>query len=298
MAASPENTTVGFIGLGIMGKAMARNILKAGFKLNVFNRTPEKAAELVDEGAVLEKSPAAVAAASEIVFICVPDTPDVEKVLFGPDGIVEGAKPGLAVIDCSTISATATIDFAARLKEHGIDMIDSPVSGGPQGAINGTLSCMIGGDEAVLERCMPAFEAIGKTFVHIGPTGAGQITKSCNQLVICATMMGMSEAVALCKKQGIDPEKMRQALIGGAARSFVMENHCKRLVDETLNPGFRAALMLKDMKLAMTVGRDAGVFMPSTTLATQMLTALCETERAGLDSAAVGLVFQELSGVR
>lgn len=298
MAASPENTTVGFIGLGIMGKAMARNILKAGFKLNVFNRTPEKAAELVDEGAVLADSPAAVAAASEIVFICVPDTPDVEKVLFGPDGIVEGAKPGLAVIDCSTISATATIEFAARLKEHGIDMIDSPVSGGPQGAINGTLSCMIGGDEAVLERCMPAFEAIGRTFVHIGPTGAGQITKSCNQMLICATMMGMSEAVALCKKQGIDPEKMRQALIGGAARSFVMENHCKRLVDETLNPGFRAALMLKDMKLAMTVGRDAGVFMPSTTLATQMLTALCETERAGLDSAAVGLVFQELSGVR
>ena len=298
MAASPENTTVGFIGLGIMGKAMARNILKAGFKLNVFNRTPEKAAELVDEGAVPEASPAAVAGASEIVFICVPDTPDVEKVLFGPGGIVEGAKPGLAVIDCSTISATATIEFAARLKEHGIDMIDSPVSGGPQGAINGTLSCMIGGDEAVLERCMPAFEAIGKTFVHIGPTGAGQITKSCNQMLICATMMGMSEAVALCKKQGIDPEKMRQALIGGAARSFVMENHCKRLVDETLNPGFRAALMLKDMKLAMTVGRDAGVFMPSTTLATQMLTALCETERDGLDSAAVGLVFQELSGVR
>lgn len=298
MAASSQNTSVGFIGLGIMGKAMARNILKAGFKLTVFNRTPEKAAELVQEGALLAESPAAVAAASDIVFTCVPDTPDVEKVLFGPGGVVEGAEAGMVVIDCSTISATATMEFAARLKEHEIDLVDSPVSGGPQGAVNGTLSCMIGGDDAVVTRCMPVFEAIGKTFVHIGPTGAGQITKSCNQLVICATMMGMSEAVALCKKQGIDPEKMRQALVGGAARSFVMENHCKRLIDETLDPGFRAALMLKDMKLAMTVGRDAGVFMPSTTLATQMLTALSETERAGLDSAAVGLIFQELSGIR
>ena len=298
MNASPATTPVGFVGLGIMGKAMAANLLKAGFSLTVFNRTAAKAKELIDAGATLAESPAAVAAASEIVFTCVPDTPDVEKVLFGEDGIVEGAKAGLTVIDCSTISATATVEFAAKLKESGIDMIDSPVSGGPKGAIDGTLSCMLGGDAAVIERCMPAMEAIGKTFVHIGPTGAGQITKSCNQLVISATMMAMSEAVALCKKQGIDPEKMRLALCGGAARSFVMENHCKRLIAETLDPGFRAALMLKDMKLAMTVGRDSGVFMPSTALAVQMLTALCETERAGLDSAAVGLIFQELSGVR
>ena len=298
MNASPATTPVGFVGLGIMGKAMAANLLKAGFKVTVFNRTAAKAKELVDAGATLAESPAAVAAVSEIVFTCVPDTPDVENVLFGAEGIAEGAKAGLTVIDCSTISATATIEFAAKLKERGIDMIDSPVSGGPKGAIDGTLSCMLGGDAAVVERCMPALEAIGKTFVHIGPTGAGQITKSCNQLVISATMMAMSEAVALCKKQGIDPEKMRLALCGGAARSFVMENHCKRLIAETLDPGFRAALMLKDMKLAMTVGRDSGVFMPSTALAVQMLTALCETDRAGMDSAAVGLVFQELSGVR
>ena len=298
MNASPATTPVGFVGLGIMGKAMAANLLKAGFKVTVFNRTAAKAKELVDAGATLAESPAAVAAVSEIVFTCVPDTPDVENVLFGAEGIAEGAKAGLTIIDCSTISATATIEFAAKLKERGIDMIDSPVSGGPKGAIDGTLSCMLGGDAAVVERCMPALEAIGKTFVHIGPTGAGQITKSCNQLVISATMMAMSEAVALCKKQGIDPEKMRLALCGGAARSFVMENHCKRLIAETLDPGFRAALMLKDMKLAMTVGRDSGVFMPSTALAVQMLTALCETDRAGMDSAAVGLVFQELSGVR
>lgn len=296
MTVSPDNTPIGFIGLGIMGKSMARNIMKAGFGLTVHNRSPQKAEELAKEGAAVAKSPAEVAAASEVVFTCVPDTPDVETALFGRDGVVEGAREDTVVIDCSTISATATVDFAARLKERGIHMIDSPVSGGPQGAVNGTLSCMIGGEAEVVSRCMPAFEAIGKTFTHIGPSGAGQLTKSCNQLVICATMLGMSEAVALCKKQGIDPEKMRNALSGGAAASFVMNNHCKRLIERTLDPGFRATLMLKDIRLAMTVGRDAGVFMPTTTLATQMLTALCETGRAGMDSAAVGLVFQELSG--
>lgn len=298
MAVSSTNTPIGFIGLGIMGKAMARNLLKAGFKLTVHNRSRGKVEELVKEGAADGGSPAGVAKASDIIFTCVPDTPDVERVLFGPDGVVDGARKGSVVIDCSTISATATQAFAARLKEHGIDMIDSPMSGGPKGAVDGVLSLMIGGEASVLERCMPVFQAVGKTFVHVGPSGAGQLTKSCNQLVICATMMGMSEAVALCRKMGIDPNKMREALLGGAAQSFVMQNHCKRLIDETLEPGFRATLMLKDMKLAQTVGRDAGVFMPATGMATQLLTALCETGRDGLDSAAVGLVVQELSGVK
>jgi 2-hydroxy-3-oxopropionate reductase len=144
---------------------------------------------------------------------------------------------------------------------------------------------------------MPAFEAVGKTFVHVGPSGAGQVTKSCNQMVICATMLGMSEAVALCRKMDIDPSKMRDALLGGAAQSFVMQNHAKRLIERTLGPGFRATLMLKDAKLAAAVGQDGGVFMPTTNLAVQMLGALCSTGREGMDSAAVGLVFQELSGI-
>ena len=297
MQVSPEKTPIGFVGLGVMGKAMALNLLKAGFKLTVCNRSPEKVAEVVAEGATDGGSPADVAAASEVVFVCVPDTPDVETVLFGPGGIVEGAKEGTIVIDNSTISATATVEFAARLKERGIFMIDSPVSGGPQGAVNGTLSCMIGGETEAVERCMPAFEAVGKTFVHLGPSGAGQVTKACNQLIICATMMGMSEAVALCRKMDIDPSKMRDALLGGAAQSFVMQNHCKRLIDRTLDPGFRATLMLKDIKLAAAAGRDEGVFMPVTNVSSQMLGALCSTGRAGMDSAAVGLVFQELSGL-
>lgn len=297
MAVSPASTPIGFVGLGVMGKAMARNILKAGFKLAVHNRSQAKVAELVAEGAADGGSPAGVAAVSDIIFVCVPDTPDVEHVLFGPDGIANGAREGATVIDCSTISATATQDFAARLKERGIDMVDSPVSGGPQGAIDGALSCMIGGEDEAVARVRPVMEAIGRKFVHAGPSGSGQLVKSCNQMVICATMMGMSEAVALCRKAGIDPAKMRDALLGGAAQSFVMQNHCKRLIDQTLDPGFRAALMLKDIKLAQGLGRDQGVFMPATGLVTQMLTALCETGRDGMDSAAVGLVFQELSGV-
>lgn len=298
MTVSPGSTPIGFIGLGVMGKAMARNILEAGFALSVHNRSQGKVEELVAEGAKNGNSPAGVAASSEIVFTCLPDTPDVEHILFGPDGIVEGAKPGTVVIDCSTISAVSTVEFAGKLKDQGIDMVDSPVSGGPKGAIDGTLSCMLGGDAAVIDRVRPVMEAIGKTFVHIGGAGAGQVVKSCNQLVICATMLGMSEATALAMKMDVDPAKMRDALVGGAANSFVMQNHCKRLHDGNLDPGFRAALMLKDMKLAMTVGKDAGVFMPTTGLATQMLTALCESGRDGMDSAAVGLVFQELSGLK
>jgi 2-hydroxy-3-oxopropionate reductase len=288
---------VGFIGLGVMGKAMARNILKAGFPLTVHNRSRGKVEELVREGACPAASPREVAKASETVVLSLPDTPDVEGVLFGPAGVIEGAHDGLAVIDTSTISATATAAFAARLAARGVAMIDSPVSGGPKGAVEGTLSCMLGGEEAVIARCMPVLQAIGKTFVHVGPPGAGQAVKACNQLVIVATLMGVSEAIALCKKMQVDPAKMREALLAGSAQSFVLQNHAKRLLEGALAPGFRAALMFKDMRLALAAGRDAGAFMPVTALGTQLLGALCNTGRDGLDSAALGLLFQELSGL-
>ncbi len=297
MTETHSDTRVGFIGLGVMGKSMARNLLKAGFALTVFNRSPAKMDELVSEGANGAQSPGDVASNASIIFLCLPDTPDVERVLFGDDGVANSVSAGTTVIDCSTISATATQDFASRLKEKGVDMIDCPVSGGPAGAENGTLSCMLGGSAEAIERVKPMLNAIGEKFVHAGPSGSGQLVKSCNQLVICATMMGVGEAVALCKRMGVDPLAMREALLGGSAQSFVLENHGKRLIDQTLDPGFRAELMLKDMKLALGTGRDAGVFIPATALATQMLTALCQTGRNGLDSAAVGLLFQELSGV-
>lgn len=290
--------SVGFVGLGVMGKSMARNLLKAGFPLTVFNRSRSKMDELIKDGARAASSPAEAARGSQVVCLSLPDTPDVESVLFGRDGISEGAHAGLVVIDTSTISATATMEFAARLAPQHVAYIDSPVSGGPKGAADGTLSCMLGGDEAVIAKSMPILKAIGKTFVHVGPTGAGQVVKACNQLVILATLLGVSEAVALCRKLHIDPAKMREALLGGSAQSFVLQNHGKRLLDRTLQPGFRSALMHKDVKLALAAGRDTGTFMPVTALGTQLLAALCNTGREGLDSAALGLLIQELSGIQ
>jgi len=290
-------TPIGFIGLGVMGAAMARNLIKAGFKVTVYNRSRGKVEALQQAGASDGGSPAGVGRAAEVVLVCVPDTPDVEQVLFGEEGVVHGMQPGSVVIDLSTISATASVGFAARLKEQGIDMLDSPVSGGPKGAEDGTLTCMIGGEPAVVERCMPVFRAIGRTFTHVGANGAGQLCKSCNQLVIVGTMMAVSEALALARKMGIDPDKVREALLGGSAQSFVLQNHAKRLLDGTLAPGFRSSLMLKDIKLALGAGRDSGVFMPVTALGAQMFVALCNDGRAGLDNAALGLLFEELSGI-
>jgi 2-hydroxy-3-oxopropionate reductase len=292
------DTPLGFVGLGIMGAAMARNLLKAGFKVTVHNRSRGKVEELVKAGAQGTATPTGVARAAEVVLLCVPDTPDVEQVIFGDDGLIHGLKHDAVVIDCSTISSTATVEFAKRLRGQGVDMLDSPISGGPKGAIDGTLSCMIGGDAAVIERCMPVFKAIGRTFTHIGGNGAGQLCKSCNQLVIVGTLMAVSEAFALAKKMHIDPYKVREALLGGSAKSFVLENQGKRLLDGELTPGFRAGLMLKDIKLALGAGTASGSYMPVTALGAQMFAALCATGRDGLDNAALGLLFEELSGVK
>lgn len=297
-SAIAKDTAVGFIGLGVMGAAMARNLMKAGFRVTVHNRSRGKVDELVHEGAADGGSPAGVARASEVVVLCLPDTPDVERVLFGDDGVIQGLRRDAVVIDCSTISATASVEFARRIGERGAHMLDSPVSGGPKGAQDGTLSCMIGGDAAVLERCMPVFEAMGKSFTHVGGHGAGQACKSCNQLVIVGTLMAVSEAFALAKKMDIDPYKVRDALLGGSAQSFVLANHGKRLLDGALAPGFRAELMLKDMKLALGAGRDTGAFMPVAAFGAQCFAALCNSGRGGLDNAALGLLFEELSGIK
>jgi 2-hydroxy-3-oxopropionate reductase len=200
-----KSTTIGFIGLGVMGKAMARNLLKAGFAVTLCNRSRAASDELAAEGGAVAGSPAEVAARSQIVCLCVPDTPDVELVLFGPQGVAGSLKRGSVVIDFSTIAAPATVDFAARLQTLGVAMLDSPVSGGPGGARDGTLSCMIGGDADTLARCMPVFRAVGKTFTHIGASGAGQLCKSCNQLVVIGNLMAVCEALTLAKKSGIDP---------------------------------------------------------------------------------------------
>jgi 2-hydroxy-3-oxopropionate reductase len=298
MTAMTKTTPIGFIGLGVMGKSMARNLLKAGFRVTVHNRSRKAADELAKDGARIAASAAKLAGDCEIIGICVPDTPDVEKVLFAPGGVASVMQPGGVVIDFSTISAPATVDFAMRLKQKGIAMLDSPVSGGPNGARDGTLSCMIGGDEEVLARCMPFFEAVGKTFTHIGGNGAGQLCKACNQLVVFSTVMAVCEAMTLASKSGIDPYKVREALLGGSAQSFVLENHAKRFLDGKLSPGFRATLMLKDLRLASAATHKAGSFAPVTALGEQILAALCATGRDGLDVAALGLLYEELSGIK
>ena len=290
-------TEVGFIGLGVMGKGMARSLMRVGIRFRVHNRSSASVEALVAEGALDGGSPMAIAQACEVVLLCLPDTPDVEAVLFGPGGVAEGAAPGSVVIDTSTIAAGATRRFAARLAERDVTLIDCPVSGGPKGAAEGTLSCMLGGDAAAIERCAPVFDAIGAKRVHLGPAGAGQLVKSCNQLVIAATLLGVSEAIAMCMAAGVDPSAMRDALLAGSAQSFVLQNHGKRLLDGALAPGFRGTLMLKDLTLALNAGRDLGSFTPATALAVQLFTAHCHGEGADQDSAAVGRLVQQLSGL-
>ena len=292
-----RSTSIGFIGLGVMGKSMARNLIKAGYKVVLYNRSRAAVDELAGDGGIVAASPADLAARAEIICLCVPDTPDVEAVLFGANGVAAAAKAGSVVIDFSTISAQATAAFAVRLKEAGVAMLDSPVSGGPAGARDAALSCMIGGDAETLARCMPLFKAVGKTFTHVGASGAGQLCKSCNQMVMASTVMAACEALTLAKKAGIDPYKVREALLGGSAQSFVMQNHAKRFLDGQLAPGFRGTLLLKDLRLATAATTDAGSFAPVAALAEQLFTALCNSGREGMDSAAIGLLFEELSGI-
>jgi len=291
-------TPIGFIGLGVMGKSMARNLIKVGFRVVLHNRSRGAVDELAGIGGIAAASAADLAARAEIICLCVPDTPDVEAVLFGEKGVALAVKAGSVVIDFSTISAQATVGFAARLKQAGVAMLDSPVSGGPAGARDAALSCMIGGEAETLARCMPLFKAVGKTFTHVGACGAGQLCKSCNQLVIAGTVMAACEALTLAKKAGVDPYKVREALLGGSAQSFVMQNHAKRFLDRQLAPGFRGALLLKDLRLAAAATTDTGSFAPVAALAEQLFTALCNTGRDGMDSAAMGLLYEELSGIK
>lgn len=298
MAEVSTATAIGFIGLGVMGKSMARNLIKAGFKVVLHNRSRAAVDELVGIGGTAAASPAELAARAEIICLCVPDTPDVDAVLFGADGVASAVKAGSVVIDFSTISSQATVGFAARLQQAGVAMLDSPVSGGPAGARDAALSCMIGGEAGTLARCMPVFKAVGKTYTHVGASGAGQLCKSCNQLVIAGTVMAVCEALTLAKKAGVDPYKVREALLGGSAQSFVMQNHAKRFLDGQLAPGFRGALLLKDLRLATAASTQTGSFAPVAALAEQLFAALCNTGRDGMDSAAIGLLVEELSGIR
>ncbi|MFN3928785.1 MAG: 2-hydroxy-3-oxopropionate reductase [Thermoflexus sp.] len=284
---------IGFIGLGVMGKPMARNLMKAGYPLVVYNRSRPPMEELAAEGAEVAGSPREVAARSDVVITMLPDTPEVEQVLAGPDGVFSGGRPGLIVIDMSTIDPTAARRLAAQAAERGIAMLDAPVSGGEIGAIQGTLSIMVGGDPATFERCLPILRAMGRNIVYMGGPGAGQVTKAANQVVVALTIAAISEALVLAAKAGVDPAKVREALLGGFAGSRVLEVHGQRILERNFQPGFRVRLHHKDLRIALGLGRAVGASLPLTALVHEWLGALVTRGQGELDHSALVRLFEE-----
>ncbi len=240
---------VGYIGLGLMGKSIARNILKAGFPLVVHNRSRAAVDELVAEGAHAASSPKEVAEQVDVIFTNLPDTPDVERVVLGENGILEGAHAGLIYVDNSTIKPVAARRIAGKLAEKNVFALDAPVSGGDIGAKNGTLTVMVGGDASALEKVMSIFKAMGKTVTHVGDSGAGQVAKAANQIMVAAQMVAMGELLVFSKKAGVDPRKVVDAIKGGAAQCWTLDVKPPRLFDGNRNPGFKAHMQLKDLKI-------------------------------------------------
>ena len=286
---------VGFIGLGIMGKPMAKNLMQAGYELVVHNRSPEKAEELEREGATAAESPKAVAGQSDIIIIMLPDSPDVREIITGEGGVLEGIEEGALVVDMSTISPVVTEELAAEIGEKGVSMLDAPVSGGDVGAIEGTLSIMVGGSEKDFERARPLFEVMGKTVTHVGPTGAGQVTKACNQIVAALTIEAVSEALVLGSKGGVAPEKILDVLSGGLAYNKIMEVKREKFLSHTFDPGFRAELHHKDLGIALAAGREYGVALPVTAIVDQMLLSMMRKGWGGEDHSALLKVIEDLS---
>jgi 2-hydroxy-3-oxopropionate reductase len=287
---------IGFIGLGIMGRPMAGHVIRGGHSLHIYSRgTPPQ--ELVEAGAVVCGSPREVAERCDAVITMVPDTPDVEAVVFGPDGIAEGLGRGKILIDMSSISPMATKKFASMLAEQGCEWIDAPVSGGDVGARNATLSIMIGGDADSIETFRPIFEAMGnkEKIIRIGDAGAGQICKACNQLVIGGTLAAVGEAFALARKSGVDPAKVRAALMGGFAASRVLEVHGQRMLESNFKPGFPARLYRKDMKIVMEALNDTHTPAPVTALVQQLLSALLAEGREKDDYSSLGTVIGRMA---
>ena len=255
---------VGFIGLGIMGKPMARNVMEAGYDLVVYNRTREKAEEISGDGATVADSPREVAEGSDVVITMLPDSPDVWEVVSGENGVLEGIEEGALLVDMSTISPVVTRELAKEVEERGASMLDAPVSGGDVGAQEGTLSIMVGGGEEDFERARPLFEVMGETITHVGPSGAGQTAKTANQIVVALTIGAVAEGLLFASRAGADPAKVRQALMGGLATSRILDILGERMIKRTFDPGFRIALHQKDLNLALQSARAMGLSLPNT----------------------------------
>jgi 2-hydroxy-3-oxopropionate reductase len=285
---------VGFIGLGIMGRPMAKNLMEAGYELVLQNRTPEKAEELAKEGnATAAENPREVAEACDIVITMLPDSPDVEAVVSGEDGVLGGIRHGALLVDMSTISPVVTEELAEKVREKGASMLDAPVSGGDVGAIEGALSIMVGGSEEDFERARPLFDVMGKVATHVGPTGAGQVVKACNQIVVALTIEAVSEALVLGSRGGVAPEKLVEALSGGLAGSAVMEAKKEKFFSHDFEPGFRIELHHKDLGIALAAGREYGVALPVTAIVDQMLEALKAKGRGDRDHSALLTLLEE-----
>jgi 3-hydroxyisobutyrate dehydrogenase len=288
---------IGFLGLGTMGAAMAANLARAGFAVTAWNRTARPNPELDGLGVTRADSPAAVAAATDVVVVCVSDTPDVEAVLFGADGLAEGARSGQLVIDCSTISPSATREFASRLGGAGVDLVDAPVSGGSEGAQKATLTIFCGGEAPAVERARPILEAMGKTITHVGPSGAGQAVKAVNQVILAGTYLGVAEGIVLALKAGLDVEQVVGALGGGAAQSWVLANRSGRMIANDYPLGFKVALHRKDLGIALDLAREMGAELPVTELAADFETDLVGGGHAEDDMSALARVIRGRSGL-
>ena len=289
---------VGYIGLGLMGKSIARNILKAGFTVVVHNRSRAAVDELVAEGAQAANSPAEVAGQVDVVFTNLPDSPDVEQVVLGPRGILETAHPGLIYVDNSTIKPVTARAIASRLAEKGALALDAPVSGGDVGAKNGTLTIMVGGDADALERVMPVLLAMGKAVTHVGEAGAGQVAKAANQIMVAAQMVAMAELLVFSQKAGVDPKKVVEAIKGGAAQCWTLDVKPPRLFAGNRRPGFKAHMQAKDLNIVLETAREYGVPLPGTAENAQLFNAMLQMGMGELDNSAVLGVIEVLAGCK
>jgi len=291
-----DKPVVGFIGLGIMGEPMARHILEAGFPLVVHNRSRGKVDSLVAAGATDGGSPRGVAQQAQVILMCLPDSPDVEKVVLGPDGVFSGISRGKIIADMSTISPVVARSLAQKAQALGVDFLDAPVSGGEIGAKQGTLSVMVGGSEQAFQRVMPIFQAMGKTIIRIGDSGAGQVAKACNQMMVAVTAAVVSEAMVFATKSGVDPALVRQVLLGGAGYSRFLENSGPRLLQRNFQPGFKAKLHYKDLNIVLSTAKEYNVPLPTTSLVHQFYTALMAAGRGDMDTSAIVTILEQLAG--
>ncbi len=288
---------IGFIGIGLMGKPMSLNLVKAGYDVTVYNRTPEKTKPLAEAGAGVASNPREAAAGADAVITVLLEDHNVEEVILGKDGVIQSLSRGAVVVDMSTISPITTRKITAALEEKGIDMLDAPVSGGPIGAEEASLSIMVGGKAEVLERALPVFQKMGKNITHVGDHGAGQVAKAANQIIVSLTLAAVAEALIFAKGAGADPAKVREALLGGFAQSRILELHGKRMLDRDFDPGSKVYTTKKDIEISMTIARKEGICLPGTAFVSHLWNACAAKGGTGWDHAAIVKILEEMSDI-